>query len=164
MSTPSSRADDEVAAVRALLRVARRFERESSVLSLSDYRVLAAVLEGEQRASRVAARLALGKPAISSIVEKLTTAGLLTREQSSEDRRAMTLDLTPAGRSAFATFESHLLDQVRELCSLTPDPALTLQVLGWLGPALDSTQVGSGTRTRSEKERRESDSAIARAR
>jgi DNA-binding MarR family transcriptional regulator len=129
-----------MAAVRALLRVARRFERESSVLALAHYRVLAAVSSGERRASHVAARLALGKPAISSIVDTLWVAGLLDREQSATDRRVVTLRVTRAGATALAEYEAHLRDLVRRIAAHTPDPELTMQVLGWLGPALDQTQ------------------------
>ena len=80
----------DVAAVRAVARLARVLERASGDLSMAHYRVLAAVADGDERASRVAARLALGKPTISASVDALCRRGLLTREDVVHDQRATT--------------------------------------------------------------------------
>ena len=61
--------------VETLSRLARILERASGELSLSHYRVLAMVSAGDGRASRLAGRLALGKPAISAAVESLVSLG-----------------------------------------------------------------------------------------
>ena len=128
---------DEVGAIRALARVARLLERSSGDLSLAHYRVLSAIAEGDERASRVADRLALGKPTVSAAVESLTKRGLITREDVVEDRRATTLALTPAGEEALAAVDREMLGYLDELLARTPDPARVLESLGQLGTALD---------------------------
>src|SRR6059058_1194066 len=66
-------------AVRVLARLSRLMERASGDLSLAHYRVLSAVADGDQRATRLAERLALGKPTISASVDALCRRGLLAR-------------------------------------------------------------------------------------
>jgi DNA-binding MarR family transcriptional regulator len=129
--------ETEVGAIRALARVARLLERSSGDLNLAHYRVLSAIAEGSERASRVADRLALGKPTVSAAVESLTKRGLLLREDVADDRRATTLSLTPAGEEALAAVDREMLGYLDELLGRTPDPATVLESLGQLGKALD---------------------------
>jgi DNA-binding MarR family transcriptional regulator len=129
--------ENEVGAIRALARVARLLERSSGDLNLAHYRVLSAIAEGDERASRVADRLALGKPTVSAAVESLTKRGLISREDSAEDRRATTLTLTPAGAEALAAVDREMLGYLDDLLGRTPDPARVLESLGQLGEALD---------------------------
>jgi DNA-binding MarR family transcriptional regulator len=128
---------DKTQAIRALARMARQLERSSGDLNLAHYRVLAAVADGDERASRVAARLALGKPTVSAAVESLTRRGLLSREDAAEDRRAATLTLTSAGEAALAEVEEGMLERLDDLCARTPDPDAVLAALARLGEALD---------------------------
>src|ERR1700733_8535274 len=106
---------DEVGAIRSLARVARLLERSSGDLNLAHYRVLSAIAEGSERASRVADRLTLGKPTVSAAVESLTKRGLLAREVADDDRRAVTLTLTPAGEAALAEVEEVMVARIDEL-------------------------------------------------
>jgi DNA-binding MarR family transcriptional regulator len=129
--------ETEIQAIRALARMARLLERSSGDLNLAHYRVLSAVAGGDERASRVAIRLALGKPTVSAAVESLCKRGLLSREDAAEDRRAATLTLTPAGEAALAAVEAEMLGHLRELTDRTPDGARVLEALGQLGEALD---------------------------
>jgi DNA-binding MarR family transcriptional regulator len=124
-------------AIRALARMARQLERSSGDLNLAHYRILAAVADGDERASRVADRLALGKPTVSAAVESLTKRGLLSREGAAEDRRAATLALTPAGEAALAAVEDEMFARLDALCARTPDPDAVLESLARLGEALD---------------------------
>lgn len=109
-------------------------------LSLADFRVLSAVAEGEARASRLAHRLALGKPAISSTVESLVRRGLLRREAHDADLRATQLVLTEEGAAARVDAESALVSVVVALVSDTTDPAATLAALAALEPAIERRQ------------------------
>lgn len=129
--------ENEVQAIRALARVARLLERSSGDLNLAHYRVLSAIAEGSERASRVADRLTLGKPTVSAAVESLTKRGLITREDVAEDRRATTLALTPAGEEALAAVDREMLGYLDDLLGRTDDPARVLDSLGQLGKALD---------------------------
>jgi DNA-binding MarR family transcriptional regulator len=124
-------------AIRALARMARQLERSSGDLNLAHYRVLAAVADGDERASRVADRLALGKPTVSAAVESLCKRGLLAREDAAEDRRAATLSLTADGEAALAEVEAVMIERLDDLCARTPDPDRVLDSLARLGDALD---------------------------
>jgi DNA-binding MarR family transcriptional regulator len=135
MVRPSN--ESKVQAIRALARMARQLERSSGDLNLAHYRVLSAVADGDERASRVADRLALGKPTVSAAVESLCKRGLLSREDAAEDRRAATLTLTPAGEAALAAVEEEMLGRLEDLTARTPDGDAVLESLGRLGEALD---------------------------
>lgn len=133
----SERATDARAAVHALTRASRILERSLSGLSLADFRVLSAVAAGEARASRLAQRLALGKPAISSTVDSLVRRGLLRREVHGTDQRALDLALTGDGEVAHRAAESSLAAVVLELADGTDDPAATLSVLAEMGDVIE---------------------------
>jgi DNA-binding MarR family transcriptional regulator len=140
--------ETEVGAIRALARVARLLERSSGDLNLAHYRVLSAIAEGSERASRVADRLALGKPTVSAAVESLTKRGLISREDVAEDRRATTLALTPAGEEALAAVDREMLGYLDDLLGRTPDPSAVLDSLGQLGKALDEVAAERSARRR----------------
>ena len=142
--------DSEVQAIRAVARMARLLERSSENLNLAHYRVLSAVADGDERASRVADRLALGKPTISAAVESLCKRGLLARQDAAEDRRAATLTLTPAGREALIAVERAMVERLRDITGRTEDPAQVIDALGELGPALDELAAERAAR-RAEK-------------
>ncbi|ADP82710.1 MarR family winged helix-turn-helix transcriptional regulator [Pseudofrankia inefficax] len=125
------------AAVRALVGAARVLERASGELSLAQYRVLASVAAGDERASRIAARLALGKPTISATVESLRQRGLLTRAAVDDDQRAAALRLTDDGRAVLDAAERAMLDRLGELAARTPEPAAVLDALRALDGAVD---------------------------
>jgi DNA-binding MarR family transcriptional regulator len=129
--------ESKVQAVRALARLARALERSSGDLNLAHYRVLAAVADGDERASRVAERLALGKPTVSAAVESLCKRGLLKREVADDDRRAATLSPTPAGEAALAEVEEVMVGRIDEILSRTEDPDAVVEALGQVGVALD---------------------------
>ncbi len=126
-----------VEAVRALARVSRVLERASGELSLAHYRVLAAVAEGDERASRVARRLALGKPTISASVDALCRRGLLTREGVAGDQRAITLRLTPAGNATLREVEAAMVERLTAVLEHTTPGADVGAALVRLGAGLD---------------------------
>src|ERR1700712_4797094 len=97
---------ESIEAVRALARLSRVIERSSDSLSLADYRVLSAIIAGEARASRLAERLAVGKPTVSASVDSLCRRGLLRRAQVEGDQRATELSLTDEGQALFDDVES----------------------------------------------------------
>src|SRR5580658_7645278 len=108
-----------VEAVRALTRASKIMERASGGLSLAHYRVLSAVAGGDERASRVAARLALGKPTVSSSVEALCSRGLLARSGVATDQRAIQLSLTRAGRELLAGVQAAMTAELEALAART---------------------------------------------
>lgn len=134
------------AAVRALTRVARLLDRTLPELSLADFRVLSAIAEGEGRASRLAQRLALGKPAVSSTVDSLVRRGLLVRTSGAADQRVVELVLTDEGERVRAAAEAELEALVRDVVSRTADPEAVLAALAAFGDAIEQRQSDLSTR------------------
>lgn len=124
--------------MRALARVSRTLERAGCELSLAHYRVLSAIAAGDERATHIAARLALGKPTISANVEALCKRGLLTRCGVESDQRAITLRITAEGRSVLDSVEAAMSDRLDALCARTPDPQRVRESLRWLDEALEA--------------------------
>ena len=131
--------DAAIAAVRTLVRVSRVLERSLDELSLPHYRVLAAISAGEERASRVAARLDLGRPAVSAAVTSLAERGLLVRMDVAGDQRAAGLRLTEAGTEMLARAEAAMSVELRILVAKTADPDGMLVTLGRLNEAVSET-------------------------
>ena len=109
-----------------------------SELSLAHYRVLSAVAQGDERASHIARKLALGKPTVSAAVESLCQRGLLARTEVDGDQRAAALRLTPAGQALLAQVEAEMIGRIDDLCDRTPDGGQLIESLVWLGAAMDS--------------------------
>ncbi|MBN9619506.1 MAG: MarR family transcriptional regulator [Actinobacteria bacterium] len=116
--------------------MSRLLERASGDLSLAHYRVLAAVDDGEERASHVATRLALGKPTISATVDALCRRGYLVRDPA-PDQRAATLRLTASGAAALAAAETAMRERFAAVLQHTERPADVVAGLGRLGLGLD---------------------------
>jgi DNA-binding MarR family transcriptional regulator len=127
-----------ITAVRAVARLARLLEQACDELNPAHYRVLAAVASGERRASRVAQRLALGKPTVSSAVAALTERGLLARGDDADDRRAGALTLTADGEAVLARVETARVARLDSVAALLP-PGLVAALAG-LDPAIDEVR------------------------
>ena len=134
---PATPAGDVTEAVRALARASRLLEKALGELHLAHYRVLSAVASGDQRATRVAARLALGKPAISATVDSLCQRGLLARSDVESDQRAAALQLTPLGQAVLEKAETDMVAWLTALGDRTPDGPRLFQALAWMSPAID---------------------------
>ncbi|HEY0259263.1 MAG TPA: MarR family transcriptional regulator [Lacisediminihabitans sp.] len=132
-----SESSPAIEAVRGIVRVSRLIERASAELSLADYRVLSAIDSGEGRASRLASRLALGKPTVSATVDSLHRRGLLDRSVVAGDQRASALSLTAEGRAIFERAETEMAGRIEDLCGRTPDGRRVMESLAWLGTAMD---------------------------
>jgi len=124
-------------AVRSLARLSRLLERASGDLSLAHYRVLAAVADGDERASRVASRLALGKPAISAAVDALCKRGLLTRDSVESDQRAAALRVTALGKAMLADVDAAMVERLDAVLRHASDADALIAALDQVGPALD---------------------------
>jgi DNA-binding MarR family transcriptional regulator len=125
------------AAVDAVSRLARMLERSAAPLSLADFRVLSAIAAGEDRASRLAQRLAVGKPAISATVDSLAKRGLVARAKVDGDQRATALALTSEGDAQFARAKARLAERVRAVTAQTDDPGASIHALADLGDAIE---------------------------
>src|SRR5579875_558262 len=127
-----------VEAVRALARASSVLERSSPDLSLAHYRVLSAIAQGNERASNIARKLAVGKPTVSTAVESLCRRRLLVRSGVAGDQRAAALHLTPAGEALLQQVETEMISRINDLCDRTPDGGRLIESLVWLGAAMDS--------------------------
>jgi DNA-binding MarR family transcriptional regulator len=124
-------------AVLAAARLARILDKAGGELGLAHYRFLTLVAGGDERASRLAERLALGKPAVSATVGALVAQGLLARDDVAGDQRAIRLQLTDEGRSVLARTEAAMAARLCELMDGTDDPVATMNALVALGEAVD---------------------------
>jgi len=136
-SVPAAPSPAAVDAVRALARASRLLERASGEVNLAHYRVLAAIASGDQRASRIAAKLALGKPTVSASVESLCKRGLLVRSEVEGDQRAAALRLTGEGKRVLANWETAMAVWLDDICGRTPDAGLVVRALVWMGDAIE---------------------------
>jgi DNA-binding MarR family transcriptional regulator len=136
-----------VEAVRALARASSSLERVSGEVSLAHYRVLSAIASGDERASGIARKLAVGKPTVSAAVESLCHRGLLVRRSAVGDQRAADLHLTEEGAALLERVETAMVARLDDLCSRTPDGATLIRSLTWLGAALDARLAARATGT-----------------
>jgi DNA-binding MarR family transcriptional regulator len=125
------------AAVQAITRISRVLERASAELSLADFRMMSAIADGEARATRLAARLAVGKPAVSAGVDSLERRGYIERSRVEGDQRASALSLTPAGVQAHHRVEAEMVRRLRTLCERTEGGDELIVLLGRLGDAVE---------------------------
>ena len=128
---------DRVSAVRALARAARLLEHASGDLPLSQYRVLSAVAGGDARASRIAQRLALGKPAVSNAVDALCQRGLLDRADD-DDQRVVALVLTASGKRQLAAVERDMSRWLDGVLARTNDADGVLRALVAFGDGIEA--------------------------
>lgn len=81
-------------------------------LTLSQYNVLR-ILRGEDKPMRcldVAARMIQVAPAITRVVDQLLTLGLISKTQSTEDRRVFSIELKPAAIKLLSRLDQPVLD------------------------------------------------------
>ncbi|HEY4333675.1 MAG TPA: MarR family transcriptional regulator [Ilumatobacteraceae bacterium] len=121
-----------------LARLSRLLENNGTTeLSLPQYRLLGLLSSGEERASQLAARLAVAKPTLTSLVDNLVERGLVARDAMHGDRRAVRVSITAAGRLTLGRTAVQLrsvFDRVLERCD---DSNAVLAALADLRSALD---------------------------
>ena len=123
--------------VRTLARLARMLERGAGDLSLPQFRVLALVDEGGERASQLAERLAVAKPTITAVVDGLVERGYVKRSADCDDRRATKITLTAAGRRALYGAEHAMHARLHDVLAHADDPTAIERALEDLGRAVD---------------------------
>ena len=111
---------------RSIAQLARAVENSLGGLTLSAYRILSLVAEGNERSSQIAGRLALARPTISNAVDQLVERGLLQRGANPDDRRAVVLTVTDAGRTAIGEADRAIAERLRPIFDRLDDPAAVL--------------------------------------
>jgi len=101
-------------------------------LSCSQYRVLGLLDTGPAMSSALAERLLVRPPSVTAVVDGLVARGLVGRGQMADDRRRVTLTLTPAGRRLLRAADAAVTLRLGEIAAALPDPALTQSALDGL--------------------------------
>jgi DNA-binding MarR family transcriptional regulator len=125
-----------------LARLARMLERVCSTacdppLTLAQYRLLAMIGDGADKASDLAGQLALGRPTVSATVDTLVERGLVARTTSGDDRRVVQLTLTEAGAGEVRRAEEAMRARLDDVLARVDDPVAVRQVLSALAHGLD---------------------------
>jgi len=111
-------------------------ERACAEVTLPQWRLLALVARGEERASALASRLALARPTVSATIDTLVERRLLERTAVDGDRRAVRLSLTELGRDTMQAAERGMRARLDELLTFVDDPVLVSTALAQIGDAL----------------------------
>lgn len=102
------------AAVRSIVFLYREFERvcRDEGISIPQYRLLLYLRHGPKRAGELAARAAIQRPTLTSLVDGLEKDGRLRRVQVEADRRGVRLELTDTGMQDMRAIEARLAQQI----------------------------------------------------
>ena len=129
---------------RTLAWLARRTERALAEveLSLPDYRLLCVIADDAAGSSQLAGRLAVSKPRITALADRLAHRGYLERRPHPDDRRRVEHVLTEAGRAALRRADAAAAGSVgRLLVELGPDEVgVVEEAFGLLERALVSSR------------------------
>ncbi|HEY3673840.1 MAG TPA: MarR family transcriptional regulator [Acidimicrobiia bacterium] len=124
-----------------LARLARLLERACGELqpplTLAQFRLLAMIGSGADRASHLAGQLALAKPTVSATVDTLVERGLVERASSRDDRRVTTLTVTDHGRRELAAAEAAMRARLDDVLARIDDPVAVSGALDALRSGLD---------------------------
>ncbi len=125
------------ATVLTLMRLFRALERVDTGLTPQQYRILKLVGTGGERSVRLAERLAVAKPTLTSTADGLVAAGYAQREAEAGDRRVVRLCLTAAGRAALERADAAYAGWLGPLLGATGDTAGVLKAISNLDAAMD---------------------------
>lgn len=114
----------------------RVLERACTDLTLPQYRLIALIARGDERASDVADRLALARPTVSATIDTLVERGLLERTAIDTDRRAVRLTITAEGARVMRATQDSMRARLDQVLDHTDDRAAVERALGQLADAM----------------------------
>ena len=116
---------------------ARSFAVETGLISLEQFHILRHIRRGACSVSELAEIQQISRPAISQALDILVDKGLVSRHQSTADRRYVELTLTPAGSELLNTiFQKNRQWMLEKMADLTDDEnAALVYALGLLKTA-----------------------------
>jgi DNA-binding MarR family transcriptional regulator len=126
-------------AARTIALLARAMERAAGDLTLAQYRVLALVSAGDERATLLAGRLAITKPSVSAVVDGLAERGYLDRKPVDGDRRAIRLCITREGVAALAAAETAMAERLEPLVDALDDRTVFVESLDQIEATLQAS-------------------------
>jgi DNA-binding MarR family transcriptional regulator len=120
-------APDESAVAAGIIRLSQRTQAvfaqvaDRHSLTPAHARLLCVLAGGPRYMTELAGILGIEKAALTGLADRAEKRGLLARGPVAGDRRAVALELTPAGRDAAAAFHDDVSAELAALtCVLTP--------------------------------------------
>lgn len=120
-----------------IIRLFRSMERVEAGMTPQQYRMLKLAGAGGERSAKLAERLAVAKPTLTSTADGLVAAGLLSRETETTDRRVVRLRLTEAGRAAVNRADAAYTEWLGELLKTAGDEERLLRDFALIDRAID---------------------------
>jgi DNA-binding MarR family transcriptional regulator len=120
-----------------IIRLFRSMERVEAGMTPQQYRMLKLVGAGGERSAKLAERLAVAKPTLTSTADGLVAAGLLSRETETTDRRVVRLRLTEAGGAAVNRADAAYTEWLGELLRTADDEDRLLRDFALIDRAID---------------------------
>ena len=123
-----------------------RSTSDPDALTLSQYGLLEPLLElGSARVQELAGQAGISAPTATRILDTLERRGLVARRRAPEDRRGVSVRLTPGGQVALAARHEWLRDRQRALYSSldASERELAPQLLTRLADLIDEMAAGS---------------------
>jgi DNA-binding MarR family transcriptional regulator len=120
-----------------IIRLFRSMERIDAGLTPQQYRMLKLVGAGGERSAKLAERLAVAKPTLTSTADGLVAAGLLRRETETTDRRVVRLTLTQAGIAAVGRADAVYAEWLGELLEAAGEPDRLLDDFALIDQAIN---------------------------
>lgn len=117
-----------------MARLARHVELALATIDLSSaqYRMLVQLAQGTEASTSLAKKLAVSAPSVTAVVDGLVLRGAVEREHSTEDRRRVSLALTPTGRDLLASAELAVRERLVGIADELADPALAASAISAL--------------------------------
>jgi len=142
----------------------------SDALTQRQFAVLEAVsLRGGLTQTDLVKATGVDRSTLADLVARMTRRGLLSRERSTLDARAMAVHLTPEGEAALAEVRPRVIEADRQILALLPKGRRDtfLEILTELAGAADSAPEEAKAQARAEKkrlkERRKAEKAAQKA-
>lgn len=158
---------DLVAAARSAARLSKSIEVALADLgmSLPQYRLLAFLSGGPERASALADWLSVSPPSLTALVDGAVSKGLVERVAVQDDRRCVRHLMTDAGTESLGEAEDAVTTKIEGLLShLSAAEARTAaEGLRLVGKALDAARAARDAATDAEAAERSADKALAKA-
>jgi len=116
-------------------RLARHVELALATLDLStaQYRMLLQLAQGDEASTSLARKLAVSAPSVTAVVDGFVSRGAIERTHSEEDRRKVSLALTPVGRALLAEAEVVVSARLEGIASELDDERSIQAALSALG-------------------------------
>jgi DNA-binding MarR family transcriptional regulator len=128
---------ETVARLRRAMRRTARAADPANTLTVAQFELMASLAENPgSRPGELARRLHLAPNTVTTLINALAPRGLLVRRAAQDDRRAVTIELTPDGERAVRTWQAmnaQILDTAVATLPVAQRRALTRAV-----PALDA--------------------------